>query len=92
MDNRSGRPLKILRLRKLRTSLGLSQRQLAQALGVSQNVLSMWETETVLPRTRDLPRLAAVLSCSIDELFIPDAEVAAAERRWEREGREANAT
>ena len=75
MDNRSGRPLKILRLRKLRTSLGLSQGQLAQALGVSQNVLSMWETETVLPRTRDLPRLARVLGCQIGDLFAEDPEV-----------------
>ena len=78
MANASGRPCKILRIRELRQKHKMTQGALASALGVAQNVLCMWEAETVLPRTRDLPRLAAVLGCSIDELFIPDPDAAAA--------------
>lgn len=72
MERREGRPRKILRIRELRVARGLSQGKLAEALGVGQSVLSMWEAETVLPRTRDLPRLAAVLGCSIDDLYIKE--------------------
>ena len=63
----------------MRRAAGLTQTQLAVRMGVAQNSISMWEHEVILPRTRDIPRLAAVLGCSIDELFIPDAELAAAE-------------
>lgn len=68
----------VLRITKLRKAAGLTQTQLAVRMGVAQNSISMWEHEVILPRTRDLPRLAAVLGCSIDELFIPDPDAAAA--------------
>lgn len=59
----------IMRIKALRKASGLTQTQLATKLGLSQNSLSQWETEVVLPRARDLPRLAEVLGCTIDELF-----------------------
>ncbi len=74
MENRGGNRCKILRIRELRIGRNLSQGELAVELGVAQNVLSMWETESVLPRTRDLPRLARVLGCQIGDLFIEDPE------------------
>lgn len=74
MDNNSGIPRKILRIRELRMSQGLSQGALAASLGVSQSVLCMWEQETALPRTRDLPSLAFALGCSIDDLYIKENE------------------
>lgn len=64
----------IMRIRELRISAGLSQGQLASAMGVAQNSVSSWETENMLPRTRDLPRLARVLGCQIGDLFIEDPE------------------
>ena len=62
----------VMKLRELREALGLSQRTCAAAMGVSQSVLSMWESENALPRTRDLPLIARVLECSISELFVED--------------------
>lgn len=59
----------VMRIRRLRKAAGMTQTQLATKLGLSQNSLSQWETEVVLPRTRDLPQLAEVLGCTIDELF-----------------------
>lgn len=74
MANASGRLSKILRIRELRQKAGMTQGTLAASLGVAQNVLCMWEAETVLPRTRDLPRLARVLGCQIGDLFTEDPE------------------
>ena len=76
MGNASVRPCKVLRLRELREAKQIPQGKLAEALGVAQNVLCMWEAETVLPRTRDLPRLARVLGCQIGDLFAEDPEEA----------------
>lgn len=59
----------IMRIRDLRIESGLSQATLAASCGVSQSIVSQWETEVALPRTRQLPELAFVLNCSIDELF-----------------------
>lgn len=62
----------ILKLRERREALGLPQGTCAAAMGVSQSVLSQWENEVALPRTRDLPQVARALRCSISELFVED--------------------
>ena len=64
----------VLRIRELRQEANLNQKQLASAMGVAQNSISSWETEVMLPRTRDLPLLAKVLGCSIDDLFTDEAK------------------
>lgn len=63
-----------MRIRELRTEKGISQCILAKNCGVTQAVVSQWENEVALPRTRQLPALARVLGCSIDELFTPDRQ------------------
>lgn len=65
----------VMRIKALRRAAGLTQDDLASAMGIAQNSISQWETEVVLPRTRDLPQLAKVLGCSIDELFVPPEPV-----------------
>lgn len=64
----------IMRIQELRERAGLTQVQLAARVGVSQGTVSCWESENVLPRTRDLPLLANVLGCSIDELYLQEEE------------------
>lgn len=66
----------IMRIQELRERAGLTQVQLAVRVGVSQGTVSCWESENVLPRTRDLPLLANVLGCSIDELYLQEEEEA----------------
>ena len=39
-------------------------------MGVEQNTISNWENEVYLPRTRQLPELARLLNCSINDLFV----------------------
>ena len=52
-----------------RKKAGLTQKGLAEKLGVDQSAVSFWETGKRAPRGAKLLRLADVLNCSIDELF-----------------------
>ena len=61
----------ILRIRELREAAGISQKRLAELMGVQPSVICNWESETALPRTRQLPALAAALGCTINDLFVP---------------------
>ena len=40
-------------------------------MGVQPSVICNWESETALPRTRQLPALAEALGCTINDLFVP---------------------
>lgn len=59
----------VMNIQALRKSAGLTQIELANNLGVLQSMVSEWEREIYLPKARDLPRLAKVLGCSINDLF-----------------------
>lgn len=65
----------VMRIRELREAANLQQKQVAAHMGVLQTAVSNWETEVALPKARELPRLAKVLGCSIDDLFVPLEEV-----------------
>ena len=66
----------VMRIRKLRELAGLQQKQVADSMGVLASAVSNWETEVALPKARQLPLLAQVLNCTIDELFEPIGEAA----------------
>lgn len=66
----------IMRIRELRELAGMTQQQVADSMGVLQSAVSNWESEVALPRARQLPLLARVLGCSIDELFAQEPEAA----------------
>ena len=48
--------------------------QLAVSMGVVHSAVANWESEVVLPRSRDLPLLARVLGCEINDLFVNECE------------------
>ena len=52
-----------------RKKAGLTQKELAEKMGVDQSAVSFWETGKRVPRGAKLLRLADVLDCTIDELF-----------------------
>ena len=66
----------IMLIRELRELAGMTQQQVADSMGVLQSAVSNWESEVALPRARQLPLLAQVLGCSIDELFAQEPEAA----------------
>jgi transcriptional regulator with XRE-family HTH domain len=54
-----------------RKSKGMSQQELADALGVSQNAVSMWETGRRAPSVVILQKIAAALGASLLDLVDP---------------------
>lgn len=81
------------KIRALRKQKGISQEVLAQALGVSFQAVSKWETATTLPDVALIPAIASFFGVSTDELFDMNrmeqearvAEIcrAAAQYRWD---------
>ncbi|NJL21007.1 MAG: helix-turn-helix transcriptional regulator [Leptolyngbyaceae cyanobacterium SM1_3_5] len=59
-----------LTLAKLRLRAGLTQRQLADRLGITIKTISVWERGVVEPRLTfaETERLMEVLQCSFEEL------------------------
>lgn len=62
----------IMKIKVLREAAGLKQAEVANRMGVIRSAVANWELEISLPKSRELPRLARVLGCSIDELFEDD--------------------
>lgn len=56
------------RLRHLRKQAGLSQKSLAERLGISGPAIAQWETGRHRPDTRWLPKLASLLNCQPSDL------------------------
>jgi transcriptional regulator with XRE-family HTH domain len=54
----------------------MSQKELAERLGVVQSAISAWESGEKMPRASQLPDLAKALSCTIDELYAPPEKTA----------------
>ncbi len=56
-------------LREYRKKAGLTQEKLAEALSVSMQAVSRWETTDTLPDAALLPDLADALGITVDDLF-----------------------
>ena len=61
-------------IRAYRSSLGLSQKELAEALYVTRQTVSNWETGKSYPDIQSLLRLSALFGVSLDQLIKGDAE------------------
>ena len=57
------------RLATLRQAKGLTQKQLAEKIGVNQQDIAYWERQAPAPRGDVLPKIATVLEISVDELL-----------------------
>jgi len=58
-----------MNIKRLRQNKGVTQEHLGDALGISSQAVSKWETESALPDIFLLPRLADYFGISIDELM-----------------------
>ena len=62
------------KIQGIRSSKGLTQEQLASILNIDRSTIAKWETGQSLPRAELLPKLAAALGCTIDELLSGNKE------------------
>ena len=60
-------------LKKLRSQKGLTQEQVAEALGVSSQTVSRWECDTTYPDIMLLPEIARLYCVTVDDLFQEDS-------------------
>lgn len=56
------------KLKQLREEHGLSQVELAEKLGKSQNTISSWETGRTMPRMKDMNVLCSLYDCTLESL------------------------
>ncbi len=56
-------------IRALRKAQGLTQKELAEKLEISDKTVSRWESGVQLPEASLIPQLAAVFGVTIDELY-----------------------
>lgn len=56
------------KIKQLRIGLALSQGELAEKLGIKQEVLSRWETNKVKPSMKSIKKLAEALEIDPREL------------------------
>ena len=66
--------------KKMRKASGLSQYEVADALGIKQASVCQWETGKTAPTARLLPKVAKLYGCTIDELLREDEEESGNER------------
>ena len=58
-----------MRIREMRKRAGMTQMELAKVLGVDRSSIAKWERGYNAPRTSMLPKVAAAMNCSVDELY-----------------------
>jgi transcriptional regulator with XRE-family HTH domain len=56
-------------MKRQRLALGLSQREVAEAVGRTRATVASWETNRKTPEARVLPDLARLLQVSIEDLL-----------------------
>lgn len=61
-------------LKEMRLVKRLTQKDIADALGVSDSTVQKWEQDLADPNTDKLIKLAKILDCSLDYLFGFDSE------------------
>ena len=58
-----------MNLTPIRKKADITQEQLAKKLKIDRSTVAKWETGESMPRADNLPRLAKILGCTVDELL-----------------------
>lgn len=69
------------RIRQRRKQIGLNQRELSKAAGVSYSSISLWEGDNTAPRGENLHKLSKALQCSPTWILFGDEDKTPAEAR-----------
>ena len=58
-----------MNIEALRLSKSLTQKELADTLGVSRSTVAMWESGRASPTAKKMTAIAGVFGCTVDELL-----------------------
>ena len=58
-----------------REKIGLTQKEVAEKMGVDQSAVSFWETGKTAPRAAMLVKLAGLYCCTVDDLLRGEVEM-----------------
>lgn len=58
-----------MKISVLRKRAGLTQREVANRLGINQSTVVLWEKGRTFPTSPKLPKLAELYGCTVDELL-----------------------
>ena len=58
-----------MNVKRLRLSKDMTQKELAERLGVERSTVAMWETNNIMPRFHMLSKLTDVFECSLSDLL-----------------------
>ena len=58
-----------MKIKEMRKRSGMTQKEVAQQIGVTQGAVWQWESGMVMPTAVNLHKLAATLNCTVDELL-----------------------
>lgn len=56
-------------IKQIREKEGMSQKELASAMGVSAATICMWENNVNFPRVKQLIKMALLFGCTLDDLI-----------------------
>lgn len=59
----------MLAIKNIRQSKSITQKDLAEKVGVDRSTVTCWENGSANPTVSKLPAIAAALGCTIDDLF-----------------------
>lgn len=59
----------LMTLRQLREKKGLTQKDLANSLGVDQSAVSLWKKGKTMPRADVAIRITQLLDCTLDDIY-----------------------
>lgn len=59
----------MLNIKELRKKQDITQKELAEKLGIERSKISQWETGYCLPKVTELPKIAKALNCNISDFF-----------------------
>lgn len=58
-----------MRFREQRKKAGLTQKEVAELLEITDAAVNQWETGKTMPSTKRLAELAKLYGCTVDELL-----------------------
>ena len=64
----------MINIRKIRERKKISQKSIAELIGVTQSAVSQWESGKTTPTAQNIIDLARILDCTTDDILIAKKE------------------